>query len=281
MEDYQGLLRIAIDAAIAGGKKIMEVYDSLNISITLKKDFSPLTEADIKSNEIIKGYLKETGLPFLSEEEKRTPYSERRDWDLFWIVDPLDGTKEFIKRNGEFTVNIALIKGNSPVMGIIYAPYLKDLYFSCPGSGSYKISQASSDSLSNKTLKDLIAIASPLPVSASRDRIAAIGSRSHMSMKTWTYFRKLRKKYKNPEILKIGSALKLCLVAEGKADLYPRFSPSMEWDIAAGHAIIEGAGFLIREYSNNKPLRYNKENLNNPFFIAGKPDLISSGKLSR
>jgi 3'(2'), 5'-bisphosphate nucleotidase len=275
MEDYQGLLRVAIDAAIAGGKKIMQVYDSINISITLKKDFSPLTEADIESNEIIKGYLKETGLPFLSEEEKGIPYDERRDWNLFWMVDPLDGTKEFIKRNGEFTVNIALIKGRAPLMGIIYAPYLKDLYFSCPGSGSYKISKAGSERFTNKTLNDLFAMASRLPFSAGRERITAIGSRSHMSLKTRAYFRKLRKKYKNPEILKIGSALKLCLVAEGKADLYPRFSPSMEWDIAAGHAIIEGAGFIIYEYSNNKPLSYNKENLMNPFFIAGKPDLIN------
>jgi 3'(2'), 5'-bisphosphate nucleotidase len=277
MPDYQRLLRIAIDAALEGGKKIMEVYDSHNVRITLKKDFSPLTEADIKSNEIIKGYLKETGLPFLSEEEKGTPYAERRNWDLFWMVDPLDGTKEFIKRNGEFTVNIALIKGSAPLMGIIYAPYLKDLYFSYPGSGSYKISKSASERFTNKTLKDLIAIALPLPVSAGRERFTAIGSRSHMSLKTWAYFRKLRKIYRNPEIIKIGSALKLCLVAEGKADLYPRFSPSMEWDIAAGHAIIEGAGFIICEYSSNKPLRYNKENLMNPFFIAGKPDLINTG----
>jgi 3'(2'), 5'-bisphosphate nucleotidase len=269
MENYRRLLRLAIDAAIAGGEKIMEVYESSNVSVTLKKDFSPLTDADIKSNEIIKEFLSETGLPLLSEEEQGIPYAERKNWDLFWLVDPLDGTKEFIKRNGEFTVNIALIKGKSPLIGIIYAPYLKDLYFSCPGSGSYKIAQAGPGRISNKSLKDLMAMAVTLPVESGREGITAIGSRSHMSLKTWAYFRKLRKSYKNPLILKTGSALKLCLVAEGKADLYPRFSPSMEWDIAAGHAIIEGAGFKIYKYGSNNPLTYNKKSLKNPFFIAG------------
>ncbi len=274
MADYRRFLRLAIDAAVAGGEKIMEVYNSININVILKKDFSPLTEADLKSNEIIKKYLKETGLPLISEEEKDIAYEKRKDWDLFWLVDPLDGTKEFIKRNGEFAVNIALIEKNAPVIGVIYAPAAKDLYFSYPGSGSYKISKVNPGNIRNKTLKSILALATPLPVSARRDRLTAIGSRSHMSLQTWTYFRKLQKKYRNTEILKIGSSLKLCLVAEGKADVYPRFSPSMEWDIAAGHAIIEGAGFMISEYKNKKPLAYNKENLRNPFFIAGKPEFV-------
>jgi 3'(2'), 5'-bisphosphate nucleotidase len=274
MADYRRFLRLAIDAALAGGEKIMEVYDSIKINVILKKDFSPLTEADLKSNEIIKKYLEETGLPLLSEEEKEIAYKKRKDWDLFWLVDPLDGTKEFIKRNGEFAVNIALIEKNAPVIGVIYAPAAKDLYFSYPGSGSYKISEVNPGNIRNKTLKSILALATPLPVSARRDRYTAIGSRSHMSLKTWTYFRKLQKNYRNTEILKIGSSLKLCLMAEGKADVYPRFSHTMEWDIAAGHAIIEGAGFMICEYRNKKPLIYNKENLRNPFFIAGKPEFV-------
>jgi 3'(2'), 5'-bisphosphate nucleotidase len=274
MADYRRFLRLAIDAAVAGGDKIMDVYDSIKINVILKKDFSPLTEADLKSNEIIKKYLKETGLPLLSEEVKEIAYKKRKDWDLFWLVDPLDGTKEFIKRNGEFAVNIALIEKNAPAIGVIYVPAAKDLYFSYPGSGSYKISQVSPGNIRNKTLKSILALATPLPVSARRDRFTAIGSRSHMSLKTWTYFRKLQKNYRNMEILQIGSSLKLCLMAEGKADVYPRFSPSMEWDIAAGHAIIEGAGFMICEYGNKKPLAYNKENLRNPFFIAGKPEFV-------
>jgi 3'(2'), 5'-bisphosphate nucleotidase len=215
--------------------------------------------------------LQETKLPLLSEEEKGIAYKERKSWDLFWLVDPLDGTKEFIKRNGEFTVNIALIEENTPVIGVIYVPVSKVLYFSYPGDGSYKISQINYGNIKNKTLKYILALAIPLPVTVTRARFTAIGSRSHMSLKTRNYFRKLKKSFNNLEILKIGSSLKLCLIAEGTADIYPRFSPSMEWDIAAGHAIVEGAGFKICEYKNNKPLSYNKGNLKNPFFIAGNP----------
>jgi len=266
---------LAIDAALAGGEKIMEVYNSVKIDVILKKDFSPLTDADLKSNEIIKEYLKETELPLLSEEEKGIAYIERKNWNMFWLVDPLDGTKEFIKKNGEFAVNIALIEKNNPVIGVIYAPVSKDIYFSCPGEGSYKIPQINSTAIRSKTLKSILELATPLPVAVEKDRFTAIGSRSHMSLKTWAYFRKLKKIYMNLEILKIGSSLKLCLLAEGKADVYPRFSPSMEWDIAAGHAIIEGAGCKICEYKNNKPLIYNKENLKNPFFIAGKPAFMN------
>ena len=279
MSDYRRFLRLAINAAVAGGEKIMEIYNSDKIKVMLKKDFSPLTEADLKSNEIINNYLKESELPLLSEEGKGIAYEKRKNWDMFWLIDPLDGTEEFIKRNGEFAVNIALIEKNSPVFGVIYAPFSRDLYYSYPGTGSYKISQINPVDIKNRTLKSLLALAVPLPLTVNRDRFTAIGSRSHMSLKTWTFFRKLRRVYRNPEILKIGSSLKLCIVAEGKADVYPRLSPSMEWDIAAGHAIIEGAGFKICEYKNNKPLSYNKENLKNPFFIAGSPDFINGSQI--
>ena len=274
MTGYQRFVKLAIDAAVEGGVKIMEVYNSVKINVTLKKDFSPLTEADLKSNEIIRNYLIKSKLPILSEEERNIPYEKRKDWNIFWLVDPLDGTKEFIKRKGEFTVNIALIEKNVPAVGVIYAPYSKNLYFSVPGEGSYKISQANYDDIKNKSLKYMKNLATPLPLSVKKDKFTVIGSRSHMSIKTEIYFKKLIKQHKDLKIIKIGSSLKLCLIAEGKVDIYPRFSPSMEWDIAAGHAIIEGAGFKICEIHNKNPLVYNKKDLRNPPFIAGRSDIL-------
>jgi 3'(2'), 5'-bisphosphate nucleotidase len=274
MSDYQRLVRLAIDAAIDGGVKIMEVYNSVKINVTLKKDFSPLTEADLKSNEIIKNYLVKSKLPVLSEEEKKISYKERKDWEMFWLVDPLDGTKEFIKRKGEFTVNIALIEKKMPAAGIIYVPFSKDLYFSVPGYGSFKVSHVNYNSVKDRDLKYIMKLAVRLPYKGKRDRLTVIGSRSHMSLKTEIYIKKLKIQHKDLEITKIGSSLKLCLIAEGKADIYPRFSPSMEWDIAAGHALIEGAGFKICSLNNKNPLAYNKKDLKNPAFIAGDSKYI-------
>jgi 3'(2'), 5'-bisphosphate nucleotidase len=274
MSDYRELVKLAVDAAVEGGIKIMEVYNSLKVNVIIKEDFSPLTEADLKSNEIIKNYLLKSKLPVLSEEDKNIPYESRKYWNAFWLVDPLDGTKEFIKRKGEFTVNIALIEKNIPVLGVIYAPFSRDLYFSVPGEGSYKISEVGYNSVKNKSLKYLMKMATPLPLSVKRDKFTVIGSRSHLSIKTKIYFKKLKKQYNDLKIIQIGSSLKLCLIAEGKIDIYPRFSPSMEWDIAAGHAIIEAAGFKICKINNKNPLIYNKKDLRNPPFIAGRSKYI-------
>jgi 3'(2'), 5'-bisphosphate nucleotidase len=274
MSDYRKLVKLAVDAAVEGGVKIMEVYKSVKINVTLKKDFSPVTEADLKSNEIIRNYLVKSKLPVLSEEEIMIPYEKRKDWDVFWLVDPLDGTKEFIKRKGEFTVNIALVKNNLPVFGVIYAPFHRKLYFSLPGEGSYRISETDRDSVKSNNLEYLKKLAITLPLSVNRERFTVIGSRSHMSMKTKIFLKKLKKQYGDLRIIQIGSSLKFCLVAEGEIDIYPRFSPSMEWDIAAGHAIIEGAGYKICEINSKKPLVYNKKDLRNPPFIAGSQDII-------
>ena len=274
MPDYEILTKMAVDAAIAGGEEVMEVYNMIDINVTYKEDKSPLTEADIRSNEIIKNYLGKSELPILSEEERNISYDERKNWDVFWLVDPLDGTREFIKRNGEFTVNIALIKNNAPIIGVIYVPVSGNIYFSSSFSGSYRISHVTSDFIKSKDLKSLINIASSLPLSKNRNKIIGIGSRSHLSLKTKIFFHKLKRKYENLDIIKIGSSLKLCLIAEGNADIYPRFSPTMEWDIAAGHALIENAGFKIYEYKNNNPILYNKENLKNPYFVAGNTRII-------
>ncbi len=274
MHDFEILTKLAVDAAIAGGIEIIKVYNAESYKVTLKDDRSPLTEADLKSNEIIKKYLAESGFPVLSEEGKNISYKERKNWDAFWLVDPLDGTKEFIKRNGEFTVNIALIKDESPVIGVIYVPASGNLYFSSPLLGSYKISGINTNLTETENLKSLIDAAEKLPLSVKKDKIIGIGSRSHLSLLTKMYFKKIKKKYKNVEIITIGSSLKLCLIAEGNADIYPRLAPTMEWDIAAGHAIVEGAGFKIYEYITNKPMIYNKKNLKNSFFIAGNPQII-------
>ncbi len=269
MPDYRELVKLAVDAAVEGGMKVMEVYNSAKIDVMLKKDFSPLTRADLNSNQVIRDNLIKSKLPILSEEERNIAYEERKDWDIFWLVDPLDGTKEFIKRKGEFTVNIALVAKNVPAFGVIYAPFHRNLYFSVPGEGSYKISEAGYGSVRNKTLNDLIKLGTRLPLPVERDRFTVIGSRSHMSLKTKIYIKKLKRQHRDLKIIQAGSSLKLCLIAEGEADLYPRFSPSMEWDIAAGHAIIEGAGFGICAVKSKKPLAYNKKDLKNPPFIAG------------
>jgi 3'(2'), 5'-bisphosphate nucleotidase len=274
MPDFEILTKLAVDAAIAGGKEIMEVYGSEDFNVALKDDWSPLTQADINSNESITKHLSVSGFPVLSEEEQNIRYDERKNWDIFWLVDPLDGTKEFIKRNGEFTVNIALIKDKSPVIGVIYAPDYGNLYFSLSGSGSYRISGITSAIKEVGDLKSLINTAEKLPVTTKKDIIKCIGSRSHLSLKTKKYLKKIKRRHKNLEIITIGSSLKLCLIAEGNADIYPRLAPTMEWDIAAGHAIVEGAGFSIYEYRTNNRLVYNKKNLKNPFFITGNQQII-------
>lgn len=246
------LLEIAKKAAIAGGKEILEVYNG-EIKVDMKEDKSPLTEADRRAHNIIVGFLEETGIPVLSEEGKAIPYDQRKNWKKLWIVDPLDGTKEFIKRNGEFTVNIALIENGLPVMGVIYVPVKDVLYYGMDGLGSFKEA--------NGNITEL-----PLPKAS--DNFVAVGSRSHMSEETEAYFNDLRNTHGEVEIVSMGSSLKICLVAEGVADVYPRFAPTMEWDTAAGHAIAKFAGKILLDYSTQQEMRYNREELLNNWFIV-------------
>jgi 3'(2'), 5'-bisphosphate nucleotidase len=234
------------------GRAIMNVYGSF-ISVTLKNDQSPLTEADERSHEIISEYLKRHyPFPILSEEGKAVPYQLRKNWEQFWLVDPLDGTKEFVKRNGEFTVNIALIRKNRPVIGAIYVPALDVLYFAEKGGGSYKTE--------NGTTKRL-----PLSMHSG---FTIVGSRSHASPDFDNYLRVLEQRHGTVQVIPAGSSLKFCLVAEGKANLYPRLGPTMEWDTAAGQMIVEEAGGRVMETGSSRSLSYNKESLINPFFIA-------------
>ena len=264
--NVKNLLNTAITAALEAGKAILDIYHSGEFDIKLKGDNSPLTKADTASHHVIMSFLTTTNIPVLSEEGKDIPYQERKDWSQLWIVDPIDGTKEFIKRNGEFTVNIALIKEKQPIMGVIYVPCTQELYFSLEGVGAYKIEI--DDYV--KDLDNLINISVKLPIHSERSEYIVVGSRSHMTKETKEYFDLIQMKKQEVRVLELGSSLKICMVAEGRADSYPRYAPTMEWDTAAGHAIANMAGFKILEYNSSEEIVYNKESLLNPWFLVVK-----------
>ena len=244
-------LEIAKKAAIKAGEKILQIYGE-NFSVSYKEDKSPLTIADKQANDIIESDLLKTNIPILSEEGKLTEYKERKNWKLLWIVDPLDGTKEFVKRNGEFTVNIALVKNGKPILGVIFVPVKGWLYYGS-SNGSYR-------EIDEKKVK--------LPLENKSINFKVVGSRSHQSQETKEYFDDIRKRKKNVEIVSMGSSLKICLVAEGSADVYPRFAPTMEWDTAAGHAIAKHAGKKLIDLKTNQEMVYNRERLTNNWFIV-------------
>lgn len=252
------LLKEAIKSALEGGKEILEVYNT-NFSVETKEDKSPLTEADTKANKKIVAILEKTDIPILSEEGKEIPFSERKNWNRLWIVDPLDGTKEFIKRNGEFTVNIALIENGNPILGVIYVPVRKELYYGEKGIGAFKVENFTSENDLKKAFS--------IPKKLDR-KYTVVASRSHNSPETEEYINELRKKHGEVEMVSMGSSLKICLVAEGVADEYPRFAPTMEWDTAAGHAIAVAAGKELYDRKTNVPMIYNRENLLNNWFLV-------------
>ncbi|WP_461534427.1 3'(2'),5'-bisphosphate nucleotidase CysQ [Sinomicrobium sp.] len=265
--DLNKLLKVAIEAGLQAGEKIMEIYETGDFEVDFKSDDSPLTKADIASHREIVGFLEKTGIPILSEEGKKLPYEERKSWDTLWIVDPIDGTKEFIKRNGEFTVNIALVKEQSPVLGMIYVPALKELYFSTVEIGAYKCT-VHDDSLENDTVEAWISASDKLPLKQERQVYTVVASRSHLSPETQEFIDALKEKHGQVETISKGSSLKLCMVAEGKADCYPRFAPTMEWDTAAGQAICEHAGFTVIDYTTKEKMKYNREELLNNWFLV-------------
>ena len=247
------LIEHAVAAARAAGQAIMEVYDS-DFTVEHKDDRSPLTLADKRSHDIIQDRLSAIAnwtLPILSEEGRTIGYEERLKWESFWLVDPLDGTKEFIKRNGEFTVNIALIHRGRPVLGIISVPVSGLLYYAADGKGAYREKQG---------------VIKKLPLLNSRQRFTIVGSRSHATPEQEAFIDKMREKHGEVDFLSAGSSLKFCLVAEGKADVYPRLGPTMEWDTAAGQVIVEQSGGSVTDFRSGNPLVYNKEILLNPMF---------------
>ena len=264
---FAAMMELAIKAAFEGGLEILKVYGTA-FSVDVKEDKSPLTEADRRAHNKIMEFLDGTGIPVLSEEGKRLPYEERKHWKQFWLVDPLDGTKEFVKRNGEFTVNIALIEDGVPVSGVIYVPVKDEMYIGIKDVGAFKISAYSTVHAAYSSLDHLISSGEKLPIETGRTTFSMVGSRSHMSDETLEYFEKMKQQHGEVEMVSMGSSLKLCLVAEGAADVYPRFAPTMEWDTAAGDAIARNAGCIVTEQDEVTPLRYNKENLLNPWFIV-------------
>lgn len=246
----------AIDAAILACEEIMKIY-RLDFDVFIKKDESPLTQADLKSSEAINDLLVSTKIPIISEEILNLPYQERQNWKHCWIVDPLDGTKEFIKKNDEFAVCIALVENNQPIWGIIASPVQQKLWVGSKKTGLFELNFKKSE-------KKICQIQTPFSKIVTPKVLV---SRSHLSEETKQYLKTLQNEYKDIIEVSKGSALKFVDLALGVADIYPRFGPTMEWDVAAGHAIVEAAGGRLFE-TNGRELIYNKELLKNPYFIA-------------
>lgn len=251
--DLEALLILAIQAAEEGSREILKVYDSGDFQAEAKGDDSPLTLADKNAHHKIVSILEPTGLPILSEEGRDIPYAERKDWKHFWMVDPLDGTKEFIKRNGEFTVNIALIHKDTPILGVVAVPVSHDIYYATEGYGAFLRKDGTDHKLDKRPAADL-----------QQEGLRVVASRSHMNKDTETFINNLR----NPSTVSAGSSLKFMLLASGQADVYPRYAPTMEWDTAAAHAVVKETGHNVYQHGSNEPLRYNKENLLNPYFLV-------------
>lgn len=292
IHQYTKPLIVALCAAKRAGEVILKVYNS-DFAVEHKEDASPLTLADKRSHETIVSELKQPmatntpPFPILSEEGKDIPYDERKKWEYFWLVDPLDGTKEFIKRNGEFTVNIALIRKDQPVLGCIYIPVQDSFYFAAINLGAYLLVN-SKIVTGGLTIEKLLDASQKLPlntdtrksdshdnqdVTKKQHSLTVIGSRSHATKELSEFVDKIKEKCGEVEFISAGSSLKFCLVAEGKADLYPRFGPTMEWDTAAGQAIIEQSGGRVVDISAKGPLKYNKNTLVNPFSSSADKDI--------
>lgn len=259
----KSLLTIAIKAALVAGAEILKIYET-DFNVETKDDASPLTQADKNANTAIMKYLFTTDIPIISEENRQLDYEERKDWKRCWIVDPLDGTKEFIKRNGEFTVNIALVENGAPILGVIYVPVSKELYYTSEtGKESRKVIISSEED----SVKEIFAKAEAIKPSAITSEVKIVGSRSHLNKATEDFISEVKKKHK-VEIVSKGSSLKFCLLAEGLAHLYPRYAPTMEWDTAAGHAICKAVGISVIDQTTGNEMIYNKPNLLNNYFVA-------------
>lgn len=253
----QNIINSLIKISQKAGVAIMDVYSREDFGIMEKENHSPLTLADTAADDIIKAELIKLtpNIPILSEESKEIPYEERKSWKQFWLVDPLDGTKEFIKRNGEFTVNIALIENGKPVLGVVYAPAIDAMYYGVVETGaSYKIVNGK---------ETVIKVANY----QNGDTLNIAASKSHRGEETDKFIANIEKDNIKTDAVSVGSSLKFCLVAEGAAHIYPRFGPTMEWDTAAAQAIVEAAGGSVTDMEN-QPLCYNKQVLLNPYFIV-------------
>ncbi len=252
---YHDLTDELCQIARTAGAAIMTIYEnSKDIEISKKDDDSPLTAADKAANEVICAGLESLPLhyPIISEENKAVPYETRKDYAYYWLVDPLDGTKEFIKRNGEFTVNIALIHGGQAVMGVVYAPVLDEMYYASKGQGAFLKKDGNTQRLNAPAFQK------------TDNGLKVVCSRSHLNEATQAFVDALN----TPDLVPKGSSLKFLLLATGDAHLYPRLAPTMEWDTAAAQAVLEEAGGKVLQHGSTTPLQYNKKDLLNPSFVA-------------
>lgn len=248
------LLPQVVEIGREAGRAVMKVYGEANPRVEYKEDRSPLTQADIASHHTILSGLREVTpeWPVLSEESKEIPFEERRRWQYFWLVDPLDGTKEFLKRNGEFTTNIALMENAVPILGVVYAPVIEKMYYAARGEGSWSVERETVTQIRTR--------------SSGNGKFRVVMSRSHYASGERDVSRFTGGRT-DCEFVSMGSSLKFCLVAEGTADIYPRTGPTMEWDTAAAHCIVEQAGGSVTDLDGN-PLKYNKPVLLNPGFVV-------------
>lgn len=270
------LLEIAIKAAIKAGSIIEYIYENDDFELEIKQDNTPLTKADKEANAIINVFLDRTLIPVISEENKEINYEKRKLWKQCWVVDPLDGTKEFLKKNNEFTVNIALVENGKPILGVIFSPISKELYYAnVPDKKAYKITISNDYDYSENWFDDTYRIT---PQKTDGAVLKVIGSRSHMNDDTKKFINNLSAHYSSIEMISKGSSLKFCLIAEGKADIYPRFAPTMEWDTAAGQAICEAVGIHVISKRTLQDLTYNKPNLLNSEFIVSNNALVFDEK---
>lgn len=258
MVEIHDLLKIANQAALLAGKAILDIYTSGNFLSTLKEDESPVTLADKKSHVIICDHLRQTNLPVLSEEGSLVIYDTRKGWDYFWLIDPLDGTKEFINKNGEFTINIALVHKNKPIAGVVFIPYKNVMYAGSTETGAYKTENGAVTCFKSlperKRFDDL----------RGKEKLRIVASRSHLSPET----KKFIEQFPGAGLKISGSSVKFMMLLENEADIYPRLEPTMEWDTAAAHAILNAANRGVYQTDLLSELSYNKPDLHNPFFIA-------------
>lgn len=265
--DY--LLTCAFNAAVRAGARIVEIYRGEELDVRMKSDGTPTTLADREAHEAIKQALGQTRIPILSEEGRNLLYEERGTWDLFWLVDPLDGTREFIRRTShEFTVNIALMVDNEPFIGVIYVPVAGKMYFADRERGAF-VREIPADAAADYSIGELYRDARPLPLEESvHTPIRIAVSRMAASADNDRFVEQLRQRHGEVEVVPTGSSLKFCLVAEGTVDYYVRASLSYEWDTAAGHAIAAAAGAQTLALAEGTPLKYNKNELENPYFLC-------------
>ena len=247
--------QLALQAAIEASKKIMSVRKG-DYTIELKADESPVTDADEAAHSVIKQHLVETPFPVLSEEGRKAPFETRKDWEKLWIVDPLDGTRAFIHGRNEFTVNIALVEKGVPILGIIALPVDQKIYWASRGNGAYRADFSQLESPTN------------LPDEKGEHPYRVTVSRSHLDKRTQAYVDDLRNDHPDLKLVKSASALKFCILADGLADCYPRFSPCMEWDTAAGQVLLTETGKELIDLATGKPMVYNRKNLKNGPFLA-------------